>query len=492
MPLADSGTPLRHVRSDLGEGLDVRRLVRSLARRRDPFVLESSDASHETGRRSYFGCEPDVVLTSRSDRFTTETHVEGGESRTRHEAGVDPFAEVARALGSPVETPDGSGEDDGFCGGWVGYLGYGLRRKLENLPDRHGPASVPDLRLARYRHVIELDHRTGRASVRAWLREGEDPGSARARVERLLDEAAGREGRAFADPRVGRVLGDFDRRAYEAAVERARDYVLAGDVFQVNLAQRFRASFDGHPAALYEAHRTASPAPFAGYLGWGDGALVSASPERFLEVRGRRVETRPIKGTRPRGTSREEDAALAAELWASSKDAAELAMIVDLERNDLGRVCEYGSVEVACPRRLETFRTVHHTSARITGRLREAAGPVDLLRATFPGGSITGAPKIRAMEIIDELERAPRGPYTGALGYIGFDGAMDWNILIRSVVVAGRELSYHVGGGIVADSSPAQEWEETLHKARGTVAILSGQRHASEIAGGDVDVRLPS
>jgi para-aminobenzoate synthetase component 1 len=268
------------------------------------------------------------------------------------------------------------------------------------------------------------------------------------------------------------LTSNFDRAGYLAAVRRAIDYVHAGDCFQANIAQRLLCPAVLSPLELYRRLRARNAAPFAGLFDAGGAVVASASPERFLRVAGGEVETRPIKGTRPRGRTPEEDRARAAELLASAKDRAENVMIVDLMRNDLGRVCRYGTVRVPALCRLESYRYVHHLVSEVRGRLRAGLGPVDLLRAAFPGGSVTGAPKVRAMEIIAELEPAARGPYCGALGYVGFDGTMDTNILIRTFTVARGWVQFPVGGGIVADSDPQREYEETLHKAEGLLRAL--------------------
>jgi para-aminobenzoate synthetase component 1 len=251
------------------------------------------------------------------------------------------------------------------------------------------------------------------------------------------------------------------------------EYIAAGDVFQVNLSQRFTARGRPDPLDLYLRLKTNSPAPFGAFLQWNDLAVISASPEWFYQTRGDHLVTRPIKGTRPRGSNSDDDARLAAELLTSPKDRAELTMIVDLERNDLGRVCEYGSVVVRDPLSIESFAQVHHLVATVEGKLRRDAGPVDVIRALFPGGSITGAPKIRAMEIIDELEPNRRGLYTGAIGYLSRGGASAFNIAIRTILVEGDRASFQVGGGIVADSDPEGEYEETLAKGRGLLAVLT-------------------
>jgi para-aminobenzoate synthetase component 1 len=275
---------------------------------------------------------------------------------------------------------------------------------------------------------------------------------------------------------AARPRSNFTRDEYLCAVRRAKDYIAAGDIFQVNLSQRFESATDATPLDLYAALRAANPAPFAAYLPVDGGAILSSSPERFLRVAGRHVETRPIKGTRPRRAG--DDAfneRMRRELLASAKDRAELTMIVDLERNDLGRVCSYGSVRVTEPIVLEEYPTVFHLVTTVEGDLHEGRGLVDLLKAAFPGGSITGAPKIRAMEIIDELEPTRRSVYTGAIGYIGLDGSADLNIAIRTILLAQGRALLQVGGGIVADSDPEAEYQETLDKARALVQALGGQ-----------------
>jgi para-aminobenzoate synthetase component 1 len=273
--------------------------------------------------------------------------------------------------------------------------------------------------------------------------------------------------RAYPLLRKPHVFSNFDRPGYLAAVHRAIEYIHAGDCYQVNLAQRLLHAATLPPLELYRRLRERNPAPFAGYFDLGQFVIASASPERFLQVRDGEVETRPIKGTRPRGANHVEDQTLIADLLASAKDRAENVMIVDLLRNDLGRVCRYGSVQVAAVCDLETYATVHHLVSEVRGVLNNGRGPMDLLRAAFPGGSVTGAPKIRAMEIIAELEPTARGPYCGSLGYIGFDGTMATNLLIRTLTIGREWVQFPVGGGIVADSVPEREYEETWHKAEG-------------------------
>jgi para-aminobenzoate synthetase component 1 len=385
-----------------------------------------------------------------------------------------------------------------FIGGWAGLFGYHLGRAFERQPPpRRDEFQVPDMAIGVYDWVISFDHLTRRAWLVSTGIEPEDQfphqqlGRAEARqvyirdlLNGTLPPRPGQPSRA-ATPRLVTlttqqplqgfpgVTSNSNSGDYQAAVRRAVEYIHAGDCFQVNLSQRLLAPFSSSPLDLYGRLRERNPAPFAGYFDLGEFCVLSASPERFLHVTaGGEVETRPIKGTRPRGRTTEEDAANRAELLASAKDRAENVMIVDLLRNDLGRVCEYGSVKVAKVCELESYRTVHHLVSEVHGKLRPGMGPIDLLRAAFPGGSVTGAPKVRAMEIIAELEPTARGPYCGSLGYIGFDGSMDTNILIRTFTVGGGWAQFPVGGGIVADSDPAREYEETLHKAAGLLRAL--------------------
>ena len=337
----------------------------------------------------------------------------------------------------------------------------------------------PDLALGLYDLVLAVDHLARRAWLLASGYPETSPAARRERAgariawarEKLRSVAAERPSASWAIS----ATADLSPEEFRRAVRRTIDYIEAGDIYQANITQRFRAKlppgFDR--LALYQALRTRNPATFGAYLDFGETIILSSSPERFLKVADGRVETRPIKGTRPRGRGPAEDSALAAELLASAKDRAENLMIVDLLRNDISRVCRIGSVKVPTLNGLESYATVHHLVSVVVGELAEGRSAVDLLRACFPGGSVTGAPKIRAMEIIAELEPTARGPYCGAIGYLSADGGMDSNIVIRTYCIQGQDLTFQVGGGIVADSDPHAEYEESLDKAKALIEVLA-------------------
>ena len=397
-------------------------------------------------------------------------------------AGPDPFA-VARRLVSRLDrTVVVPADAPPFLGGLVGFLGYDLGAILERLPAiAPEDQDLPPLRLALHDWVVAWDRRTGHA----WLGGRALDGDGR-RLARRLDEVHARltmPARRPADPPPpgpSAFRSGLDRRAYEAGVERIRRHIADGDLYQANLTRRLEAPFGGDPWGLYRRLRTGDPSLFSAYLDLGTSqlsgrprALLSASPEPFLAVEANGiVTTDPIKGTRPRGRDALTDRALARDLLSSAKDRAENVMIVDVLRNDLGRVCRPGTVRVPRLCRLERTATVQHLVSTVTGVLAEGRDAVDLLAASFPGGSITGAPKIRAMEILEGLEPVRRGPYTGAIGWIGPDGAMQTSIAIRTFVADGRRLTLHVGGGITWKSDPAAEWDETVTKARGPLGAI--------------------
>jgi len=473
---------------ELPPGADAWESFLHLAHRPGVVFFDSALRDGRLGLRSYAAAEPFDVL------------------RWRFGDAGDPFALLAEKLAPfraerEIETQDRPGTAP-FRGGAAGLFGYGLSRAVEALPPfRHDEFGLPDLAVGFYDVVIAFDH----ASRRSWIFSSgfpeREPARRLRRARERLAWARGLLGGPLRSPRevdalraaretplpplveaslapsfevrgAPGVLSDFSRAGFEAAAHRAIEYVHAGDVFQVNLAQRLLARQKSGPIEFYARLRERNPAPFAAYLDLDGFAVASASPERFLQVDGDRVLTRPIKGTRPRGHGAADDRFARDELRQSAKDRAENVMIVDLLRNDLSRVCRPSTVVVPRLFEVETYETVHHLVSEVQGRLREDCGPIDLLRAAFPGGSITGAPKVRAMEIIAELEPVARGVYCGAFGYLGFDGAMDTSILIRTVTAGRGWLQFPAGGGIVARSSPSKEYAETLDKAAGILRAL--------------------
>jgi para-aminobenzoate synthetase component 1 len=338
---------------------------------------------------------------------------------------------------------------------WAGWLSHDLGREIETLPVAAiDDLNLPPLALGRFEAWLEWDHE--RRTVRL---RGEGDGSHLVRALAAPATAA-----PLHRPPTGWETS-LARARYQHAVRRAIDYIRAGDVFQVNLSQRLSSDWAGDPFALYARLRRSSPAPFMALVRLGGADLISASPERFLQRRGDRIETRPIKGTRPRGEGPAADRREALALRSSAKDRAENVMIVDLARNDLGRVAAYGSVEVTSLCGLESHPGVHHLVSSVAARLRPDVSVADVVRATFPPGSVTGAPKIRALEIIEELEPVRRGPYCGAIGCFGPGGGIDLSVAIRTFVAARERLHLQVGGAVVADSDPALEWRETMDKA---------------------------
>jgi para-aminobenzoate synthetase component 1 len=386
-----------------------------------------------------------------------------------------------------------------FQGGAAGLLGYDLGRSLERLPrPRYDEFGVPAMAVGFYDCVVSFDHATGQAWVVSQGLPAADPALRRRRAETRLAQMRQwlAEKPAALGPCASRaalpaplapqhlapqfsvsgppgLTSNFTAGEYHRSVARAVEYIHAGDVFQVNLAQRLLYPARADSTDLYVRLRRRNPAPFAGFFDLGAFQIVSASPERFVRVAGGDVEARPIKGTRPRTARPEADLFAGDELQESEKDRAENVMIVDLLRNDLSRVCHSESVLVSSLCRLETYPYVQHLVSVVRGRLQADRSPLDLVRAAFPGGSVTGAPKVRAMEIIAELEPTARGAYCGSLGYLGFDGTLDLNILIRTITAGRGWWQLPVGGGIVAQSSPAGEYEETWHKAQGLLRALT-------------------
>jgi len=433
------------------------------------FWLDSSLPS-AAGRYSIMGARPFFLFRARGRRCELLLRQEGGAMADVVKPDADPLAELEDAL-SAYQVPHDAIRPVPFCGGAVGYLGYGFGRAAGT------PAGDAwDAHLAWYDAAAVWDHAEGRAWLVGvgWRRPAE------AAVAELAGWLAGAgPAPAVPPPPPGRLRADLTRPQYVAAVAGVRERIAAGEIYQMNLAQRFTCAVAESPRQLYRRLRALNPAPMGAYLEADDWAVLSSSPERFLAVADGRIRTFPIKGTRPRGKTPAADAALQAELVASEKERAELLMIVDLLRNDLGRICRFGSVRVRRLHDLETFATVHHLVGEVEGELRPGVGAAELLRAVLPGGSITGAPKIRAMQVIAETEPVPRGIFSGVLGYWSACGRIDLSIAIRTIVCHRAEASFHVGAGIVWDSDAELEYEETLAKGRALRAALGAEEWPS-------------
>jgi para-aminobenzoate synthetase component 1 len=452
---------------------DVESALVAFAAQPHSLLLDSALRDPRLGRYSFLTADPFEFFTATADEL-------GGLERL--ESDLQKWRSPAR------------GDLPPFQGGAAGLLSYDLGRSLERLPrPRIDEFQIPAMAIGLYDTVLAFDH----VEHRAWLiSQGfpeREPAQRRKRATERIAQFQGwlavkprsrkskPEGRTlsasdlapqFEVPGPAGLTSNFSADGYRAAVQRAIEYIRAGDVFQVNLSQRLLYPADDDALSLYLRLRQCNPAPFAGWFDLGEAQIASASPERFLSVRDGLVEARPIKGTRRRTAWAEADLFAGDDLLQSEKDRAENVMIVDLLRNDLSRVCEADSVQVTQLCGLETYQFVQHLVSAVEGRLAPGKTAIDLVKAAFPGGSITGAPKIRAMEVIAELEPTARGAYCGSLGYFGFDGSIDFSILIRTITAAGGWWQFPVGGGIVAQSSPEREYEETWHKAEGLLRAL--------------------
>mgnify|MGYP000939489888 CR=1 FL=1 len=438
------------------------------------FLLESGGNQDALGRFSIMGGDPFLVFSSRGDRCAIR--YAGGYNVFIEKNPFSCLGELLAGLStlSRHEIPM-------VGGGAVGYLSYDMGRSLERLP-RCIPddTGIPECIMAFYDRGIVVDHHQHETYLFSTGQPFRDPPARLAHRDRrfrelqyrLKDTMRRQEAMPAVEIKGSGPCSNFSRKEYMDMVEKALGYIGRGEIYQVNLSQRFEARLESPPWALYRRLRSINPAPFASFLDFPEVNVVSSSPERFLKLDGLDLETRPIKGTRPRGKNVAEDLSLKRELLESEKDRAELAMIVDQERNDLCRVCRTGTVEVPSLATLEEYATVYHLVATVTGKIPQEKGIMEVLKGAFPGGSITGAPKIRSMEIIEELEPVRRGIYTGSIGYIDFAGKADLNIVIRTFVIKGQRAFFQVGGGIVADSSPEAEFLETLDKARALFAAL--------------------
>jgi aminodeoxychorismate synthase component I len=476
---------------ELARARDLLSFVPALRTGREAWLLDSALAAAPLGRFSFAGADPYLVLTTDREHATLDVRraAHPGLSPGIQERTGDPLTLLRELLPPAPASLDPRVASLPFAGGVVGCFGYELAAGLE--PIRFAPRterSLPDLVLLFVDRLLALDHRTGNL-LALGLGFGHDEAEAGARAEGAVDELLARldparNGGAHAAPHQRRSASPMvcvSPAAYVARVSEAKARIEAGDVYQVCLTHRIDLSAAVEPWKLYTALRRLSPAPFAAYLELEGVSVISSSPERFLRLDAAGcAETRPIKGTRPRGDTPEEDAKQRAELAASAKDRAENVMIVDLARNDLGRVCETGSIAVTELCAIEAYATLYQLVSTVRGKLAPGRDALDLLRAAFPPGSMTGAPKLSAMRILDRLEPARRGFYAGALGYLDLRGGMDLSVVIRTILLREGRAELHVGGGIVADSDPLAEYQESMDKAAALLAALADADEAAE------------
>ncbi|MEX2535633.1 MAG: anthranilate synthase component I [Trueperaceae bacterium] len=438
------------------------------------FLLESVEQGERVARYSFIGTGERRRIEARGTRVTIT-----GPGGTETIETSDPLRILWECTVRNVEPHP---QLPSFWAGAVGFAAYDLIRLYERLPDsNHDELGTPDLLFVEPEVLVIFDHLRRKIFIVAAAEEGNaaDEEMARERVEAAYQRLRGPLPGVPGD-RAGRLTefkSNFTKDEFMAVVERAVAYIHAGDVFQVVPSQRMSADLGVHPFAIYRALRTVNPSPYLGYLDLGPVTMVASSPESLVKSDGVNVETRPIAGTRRRGVDAAEDEELARELLADAKERAEHVMLVDLGRNDLGRVCRFGSVKVEDLMSIERYSHVMHIVSKVTGKLAEGRTPLDALSATLPMGTASGAPKIRAMEIIDELESVKRGPYAGAFGYLSVSGAMDMALTLRTVVVAKGRMHLQAGGGVVADSDPEFEYQESLNK-------LAALRKAVEMATG--------
>ncbi|MCX7045532.1 MAG: anthranilate synthase component I [Candidatus Sumerlaeota bacterium] len=445
------------------------------------FLLESVEGGENLARYSFLGADPGLVFSSKNHEVSL---TEGGRTVSMHCA--RPLDMLKKIMGryAIVERPF----LPPFIGGAVGYFGYDVVRDFERLPDKNPDTlNVPDMYFILADSMLVFDHVKHRIILLANAHIAEDggDGGVDAAYDRALQriEAMAAQLRQPMPPRPARgdepavdtkgLQSNFTREEYMKVVERCKEYIFAGDIFQVVPSQRFRIPYHCPPFDMYRALRAVNPSPYMFYLKFPPVTLAGSSPEILVRVKNGQVQIRPIAGTRPRGNTPEEDLALERELLADPKERAEHVMLVDLGRNDCGRVCEHGSVRVDEMMVIERYSHVMHIVSDVVGRLTKDRDAFDALAAAFPAGTVTGAPKIRAMEIIDEMEQERRGPYAGAVGYFSFNGNLDTCIILRTMILKDKIAYVQAGGGVVADSDPAMEYEETLRKARAMITAIN-------------------
>jgi anthranilate synthase component 1 len=444
----------------LAQPVDLLGLHRS-SPQRYPFLLQSTAARPPLGRYDIlFACPGETLELDRRGQLRGSR----ADGESGFLAALDGWWRSESRSRAVPQLP--------FHGGWFLYLGYELAAEIEPVLVLPADEALPAALAVRCRAAIIHDH----VDRQSWF-------VAEAAADLDLDRVMGdiartaraSEERLARSPARGSKTFEEDAEPFLQAVERAKEHIAAGDVYQANLSRGWITHFrEGRDAAdLYSALSVANPAPFAGLVRWGDAAIISSSPERLLRLQDGIASTRPIAGTRPRSTDRDDDDRLSSELFDNPKERAEHIMLIDLERNDLGRICEAGTVEVDEMMALESYAHVHHIVSNVSGRLKTGIAPGEAIRAVFPGGTITGCPKVRCMQIISELEGVPRGAYTGSFGYLNRDGSLDLNILIRTMVLRGRTLTLRAGAGIVADSEPVAELAETRAKAEGMLRSLA-------------------
>lgn len=425
-------------------------------------ILDSCQPTSTQGRFDIIVSRPSVCLTTQNNetkiQTTSETII----------VPDDPFSLLKQHLYSIKRTKN----ELPFCGGALGFFSYDLGRYIEQIPSiAFNDLSLPDMAIGIYYWAVIVDHKkkkitlVGDKSDLKTRREWND-------IEKLFTNKSQSKNKESFNV-TQQVRSNMSAETYEDAFNRIKTYIKEGDCYQVNLAQRFNVSVEGSSWSAYKDLRKINPSPFSAYMNYPDFEILSNSPERFLSVKENIVETKPIKGTRPRAQNQKKDLLLLEDLMTSEKDQAENVMIVDLLRNDISKNCELGSVQVPKLFEVESFPNVHHLVSTITGKLQDQRSVIDLLRGCYPGGSITGAPKLRAMEIIEELEPHRRGIYCGSIGYIGFDGNMDTNIAIRTIVHKDQKMYFYAGGGIVHDSVGGAEYQETFDKATAIMEMLN-------------------
>ncbi len=428
--------------------------------------IDSGYPRIDMGRYDIIVARPVVTIETTAGE-TTITQMDSGHTQV---TGDDPFTVVQQQLGDQQSNLSGLP----FCGGAVGYFSYDLGRRVEHMPEMASrDINLPDMAIGIYDWAVILDHHQRRCWLVSYCKF-DVTNEQWTELEKLFKQEYVPKQRDFQI--TTDISANMSKQDYVQAFNRIKHYIREGDCYQVNLAQRFEAGFSGDSWQAYMDLRALNPAPYAAYIRLPHGAVLSSSPERFLRVQDHQVETKPIKGTVHRSVFAYEDKALAMSLLESEKDRAENLMIVDLLRNDISKTCEPGSVIVPKLFALETYASVHHLVSTVTGKLREDQHALQLLRGCFPGGSITGAPKLRSMEIIEELEPHRRSVYCGSIGYIGFDGNMDSNICIRTLIQDGKRLCFYAGGGIVWDSNPDKEYQECFDKISTLAKLCTRQR----------------